>query len=524
MKRVFPWFFVLSIIAAPSARAVPDFVSNGTFSGMGLSGLAPISDVDEAGQPRVVVIFSASYGGGHDASAEAIKAELLKAYPRLRVEILYGQNYIRMASHFPRISELSTRFFDMVYQRAPKGYDRVYDVAVKTADNKSSAGDIPTHLFSSSHILADLERLRPDAIYSTFHIATSMLIAMREDGRLNPDIPIAWLDTDFVQKPFYYLHSLGVDQTFIAHPALREERLALGVPAEKMVTTGLFINPFAFERFSDEERRQFMANAMSVPDRAEGEKVGDAWEPTRQIWINGRMQDVSNPAVNLDPDVMTVIIASGRAGVGNYPVIIKGLVREARRRRQKIQIIAVCGDSEKNYDGVRALYERMVRYGDSGDVTLVASRLVDNNKLMKLVRSSQMFIGKSGSQSPFEAAVMGVPRILIDVIGGQERHTANFFKRLGLAEVVMAREQNGLAARAFAYLEDSGRMEQMRVADQVIRESYDLRPIPQFFADAISRRSGKPPVRPPGVPRSAVARACAKLLGRASRAFTTKRP
>ena len=248
----------------------------------------------------------------------------------------------------------------------------------------------------------------------------------------------------------------------MAHPALKKRRIELGVPEEKMVTTGLFINPFAFKDFTAEDRREFLTRAMSIPDT----------EKDEAIWINGRVQNVREPAVHLDPDALTVTIASGRAGVGNYPVIVEGLIRQAKLRGRKIQIVAVCGDNRKNFAAVTELYDRLARAGQAEGVTLVASKMVDNIKLLQLVRSSALFIGKSGSQSPFEAAVMGVPRVLIDVIGGQERWTANFFRTSDLAEVVAANEQRDLAERAFAYLEDADRMARRRVADQVIRDSY----------------------------------------------------
>jgi UDP-N-acetylglucosamine:LPS N-acetylglucosamine transferase len=485
--------------------------------------------VDEAGCPRTALIFTAGFGGGHDSSKDAIRDKLLAVYPDLNVVVLNAQDYIHGAGIFPIIARASTFVFDKVYQFTPKLWDWLFQRTIDLADGKTSAGDIPVHLFSNRRILADLKKYKPDVIYSTYHLMTSRLIALRESGELNPDIPIAWLDTDFVQKPFYYLHSHGIDMTFIAHPILREERLALGVPADKMKATGLFINPFVFEPFSESQRREFMRTAMSVPDKVKAKQVDEQWVPTKQIWINGGLQDVDAATVQLDPNVMTVTIASGRAGVGDYPAIVEGLIQEARARKIPIQIVAVCGDNRKNYDKVTKLYRKLAARGEVGDVTLVVSRLVDNMKLMKLVRSSQLFIGKSGSQSPFEAAIMGVPRVLIDVIGGQERWTANFFKRLGLAWVVAAKEQKMLAKRAFEYLENDEAMAQMRVADQVIRDSYDLTPIPKFFEDAMAARKEKPSVemqRPEAAPiqRRGFQTMCDDALTRVKSVFTGRPP
>ena len=428
----------------------------------------------------------------------------------MRIVILPAQKYFFGAHRLPWLARASTLLFNQIYQHAPWLWDPIYEGTLKSAAGKTSAGDIPNPLFSSRRVLADLERLKPDVIYSTFHIMTSKLIGLRDRGLLNPQIPIAWLDTDFTQDHFYYLHSKAIERTFLAHPALEAERVAAGVPPEKLVTTGLFINRAVFDPVSEEERKEFLRQAMSRPDQA---PVDPAAAPAT-IWINGRFQTVAEPTRGLDPDVMTVTISSGRAGVGDYPVIVEGLIREARSRGIKIQIVAVCGDNARNFDAVTRLYDRLARDGGADHATLVASRFVDNAKLMGLVRASHLFIGKSGSLSPFEAAIMGVPRVLIDVIGGQERWVANFFRRLGLAEVVPANEQDSLAQKAFAYIEDDRRMAERRAADQVVRDSYDLSPIAEFYAEAMRSRTAKPSVRLEST--SSVSRRCDGLLGRAA--------
>ena len=147
-----------------------------------LAGASGLGGANRTGLGRTVVIFSASYGGGHDSSAAAIRAELLKAYPDLNVVILYGQNYLPLGDRFPQIGEVSGSMFNMLYQRSPKLYDWVYAATMKTALNKRSASEIPNPFFSSRRVQADLERLEPDAIISTWHIMTSKLIGLREKG------------------------------------------------------------------------------------------------------------------------------------------------------------------------------------------------------------------------------------------------------------------------------------------------------------------------------------------------------
>lgn len=446
-----------------------------------------------AGPIRKVVIVSASFGAGHNSSANSIKAQLEREFPGVQVKILYAENYMSFG-----LGKIAPELFDKVYQNAPEIYDRMFQNTMRSAAEQTTAATISTSPFRRDRLLKDLMLEQPDAVISTHHYSTAMLIRLREEGAIGPEnFPIAWVDTDFVHEPFFYLNSLGIEKTFMAHPGLTEERIKIGIPASKMATTGLPISATVFEDFSEQKRADFMTSALETRDRSERKGKKGESIPAEWPWVNGETYSKDAHPVKLDPEVFTVTLASGGSGLGDYPTIFESVLAAARTRGiRKIQFIAACGVNEKNYKGLKAAYQKGLKAGMMDGVTLAVTHGVDNAKLMRYVHSSAIFIGKSGSQSPIEAAIMDRPSVLLDVLGGQEHHTALFFKNQGLASVVTEGEQASIGKVAFEMLEDRGRMEKMRNAQAVTRKAYDMDPIRQFVAEAFIRqgRDGKIPL------------------------------
>jgi processive 1,2-diacylglycerol beta-glucosyltransferase len=459
---------------------------------VGLAAVLPW--LSHAGEGRKkVVILSASYGAGHNTSAKAIEREILAIEPNAEVKILLLEKYMRFG-----LGEKSKDWFNWVYQNHPGTYDQIFKLTMKSARGKTSAGQIPQPAFDKDKLFRTIVEESPDLVFSTHHISTAILIRLREEGKIGPEnFKIGWVDTDFVyDEPFFYLNSLGIERTFMAHPKLTERRVAIGVPKSLMDDTGLPINPVVFEPFTPGDKASFFSNALQTPNVA-----GEAAQK-EMTWVNGSATLPASHDVRLNPDVMTVTIASGKAWLGNYVEIYKGLVAEARKRGIPLQVVAVCGENEKNYRDLTMYFAEELHAGRTEGLTLAVSRFMDNSKLMKYVRSSQLFIGKSGSQSPIEAAIMGTPSVLLDVLGAQEQRTAGFFKEVELAEVVGKSEQGLAAARGFAMLEDPARMARVREAQKLTRESYTMKPIADFARDAFSPESSakRVPIRAAGGP------------------------
>ncbi len=433
-----------------------------------------------------IVIVSATYGAGHNSAAESIKNSVLQAKPETEITILKLENYVRGG-----FGQLTSRAFDWIYQSAPGAYEPIWQATVATADNKTSAGDIPQPIFNKEQFYQELVAENPDIIVTTHHISAHLLINLRESGKISWKIPLAWLDTDWVTgENFFDLISKGVDMTFIAHPELYSERMRLGIPPEKMLVTGPPLNAAVFNSFSEDDRTDFLLKFLQTVD--------DPRYPKQTTFVNGITRPQGTHDIRLDPNTLTLTITSGRAGIGNYSKIFEGLVQEAHERGIKIQVIAVCAANEKNYKDLTAYYNAENAKGNMKGVTLVVTQLMEHSKMVKTVHSSVASIGKSGVQTPFEAIMMGVVSVSGKYIGGQERVAAEAYERLKLALTFEKSEEKLVGKKLFALLNDPVRMAEMRQAHEVAKASYRMDILQKYFKDQIERitSQGRVPLVP----------------------------
>jgi UDP-N-acetylglucosamine:LPS N-acetylglucosamine transferase len=440
-----------------------------------------------------IVIVSATYGAGHNSAAQSIQNLVREQHSdeEVGIKILKLEDYV-----IGGFGPLTSKGFDWVYQYTPWAYETIWQAVVGTAEHRESAGEIPQPIFDKEKFYEALKAESPDLIVTTHHISAHLLISLRETGRISHRVKFAWLDTDWVVgKKFFDLISKGVDMTFIAHPELHRVRQELGIPLERMRVTGPPLNPAVFSSFSEDDRIEFLENFLQAPDHTKS-----GFED-QQTFVNGVIKKQGTHFYRLDPSVTTVTLTSGRAGIGDYTRIFKGLVHVARERKIPLQVIAVCAANEKNFKSLSRYYRDELAAGRMNGITLVATGLMDPAKVIRSVRSSVASIGKSGVQTPFEAIMMGVINVSGKYIGGQERVAAEAYDRLNLALTFEKKEEEQVGQKLFDLLSDPVRMKKMRDAQDFARENYRPDLIQKYFSDEISRveSEGHPEFAPQGV-------------------------
>jgi processive 1,2-diacylglycerol beta-glucosyltransferase len=125
--------------------------------------------------------------------------------------------------------------------------------------------------------------------------------------------------------------------------------------------------------------------------------------------------------------LLTVLIISGKEGVGDYVDLIKNILNKCKF---PIQIISVCG---KNKTKKLKLEEFSINL--SKKIKLKILGLVPHKELMTLMSFSDVLVTKAGGVTPIETIKIGVPLVLLSVISGHENKNALFFKRLGVAKL-----------------------------------------------------------------------------------------
>jgi UDP-N-acetylglucosamine:LPS N-acetylglucosamine transferase len=387
---------------------------------------APTASDAGAADPKKIVIFYSSIGHGHISASLAIQEEILRQDPTARVLL----QDIRAFMH-PVWRRIDERLYWFVANNLPECFESLFRSMQARGNRVPSLSLLPND-YPEEKVLAYLTSQTPNAILATHYGSAQVLGTLRDRGLL-PSVKIGWLHTDFFEGYFPRI-SKRIDRTFLAHAELESRWLAAGVPADKVVTSGM-------------------------PVRIPADSTGG-----RQISLT---------RLGLTPDIPTLLLTAGKEGACDYSAVVDSVSRHCQG---PVQIVAVCGTNARQQTLLTALQERLPPL-----VTLKVHGLLPQPEMVSYIRATDLLITKAGGMTPAEAFAMGTPTILLDVVSGHERENAAMFGRLGLAELATDMTQVGkIVADVLA---DPRRTEEMLSAQREFREGANITRIAQFALD-----------------------------------------
>jgi processive 1,2-diacylglycerol beta-glucosyltransferase len=378
-----------------------------------------------AGRKKIVVFYS-SIGHGHINAAWAVKDEILRQDPTATVLL----QDIRAFMH-PVWRRIDERLYWFVANNLPECFESLYRSMQARGNRVPSLSLLPND-YPEEKVLAYLTSQAPDAVLATHYGSAQVLGTLRERGLL-PDLKIGWLHTDFFEGYFPRI-SKRIDRTFLGHAELESRWLTAGVPAGKVVTSGM---------------------PVRVPADFRG----------------GRRASLAR--LGLASDVTTVLLTAGKEGACDYASVVESISRECPR---PLQIVAVCGTNSRQRALLTALRERL-----PSQVTLKVLGTLPHPEMMSHMRVADLLISKAGGMTPAEAFAMGTPTILLDAVSGHERENAAMFARLGMAELAADTAQVGKIAAAV--LADPRGIEEMLSAQREFCQDANIAKIAEFALD-----------------------------------------
>ena len=392
-----------------------------------------------------IIIFYSSIGQGHISAARSIAEEILKKDPSVIIlqkdpSVIILQKDIRDFMD-PVIRMLDKNLYWFVAKNLPILYDSLFRSMQEERKRVSSLNYLPSE-YSEQQVLEYILKEAPDAVFATHYGAAQVLGNLREKA-LMPNIKIGWLHTDYFVGYFPRI-SKRIDRTFLAHPALKKSWLEAGVFSDQAETSGMPVNVCSINAHAPKECLN---------------KIG------------------------FQPSIKTIMLASGKEGVGDFPGIVTSI---AGASDQPLQIITVCGCNKKQLEGLRRLQHQLPKH-----IKLEIMGFIPQADLFSFVNASDLFITKAGGLTPSEAFVLGKPTILLSVISGHEKENAEFFAKLGLAEINFTVGEIG--RQVISLLGDPERQASMLKAQQVFRENMNIGKIADFLLDPkIKPRSFSP--------------------------------
>lgn len=311
---------------------------------------------------RVLILMSKT-GGGHLASAEALKAVFAQQYGEaVQVTIVD-----LLMDYLPYPWREFPKSYGWIANRTPWLWGTLYE-----AGNRSWLATPVIHLtahLSLTSIMGLIVKLQPDLIVSVHPLVQEITFFALK--RLRADIPYAIVVTDLASAHPLWFHP-EADRCFVASESAYQAGLSAGLSKQQLRMYGLPVRPI-------------FAEATRPRAALRGE-------------------------LGMDPDLPAALLVGGGEGIGRVGLIAKALGRLlGADGRPRGQMVVVCGRNRR----LQATLEK-----EQWTVPVIVRGFVSN--MSDWMAASDCIVTKAGPGTIAESLIRGLPILLSGYIPGQE--------------------------------------------------------------------------------------------------------
>jgi len=320
-------------------------------------------------QNRKILILTAGYGEGHNTAARSVRTgiEIVgEGKAEARVLDLFEMSYGRM-------NKLTTKGYLAVINRAPKVWQKFYEMLDKTT---LVEGTLFT-MFKMSGLLGKIiAEQKPDAIVSTYPLYAFLLARLHPD-KTRRNYVFATVVTDSITINSVW-HRAPSDYFFLPNDATAEVMKRAGVPENKMKVLGFPVTP------------RFAKEAIDRPA----------------------------PSATVRPRVLFMINFGSREA----PALLRRLLAV----NPNIDFTVTVGRDQ-------ALGARIAEAAKEANRKVEIFGWTD--RMPELVMSHHLLISKAGGATVQEATAAKTPMIISQVIPGQEEGNARLIVENGCGRI-----------------------------------------------------------------------------------------
>ncbi len=322
------------------------------------------------------LILTASYGSGHNTAAQS----LARAFEAQGVETVVVDHF-RDLVH-PLFERATRGLYYAMIRRAPVLWGLAY--AVGDTMSSDAIGTCGVTRLGGPRLRRLIATLAPDVVVTVHPTPAVVMSMLAEDGQRVP--PHTTVVTDFVAHSQWM--APRIDRYCVAADEVRHQYVARGIPAERIVVTG-------------------------VPLRPEFEDTIDAGE--------------ARAAFGLSAGAPVVLGMAGSHGTfGRLPDVARALVLS----RHRLQGVVVTGTDPTLARRLRTLT------ANTGVRTV--PYVTDIRRLMA---AADLLVTKAGGMTLAESLAAELPVLTYGSIAGQERSNELFASRAGIALVARSRRE-----------------------------------------------------------------------------------
>lgn len=327
---------------------------------------------------KKILILSVSAGAGHGRAAEAIRAQALIDYPDSIVQHVDVMDYASAA-----FRKVYTDFYLHLVNKAPNLWGYLYNYSNDAKpDSNLEKMRRAIEKWNAKSLLKFIRDFAPSAIICTHFLPAEIL------SRLHASVGLSY--PTWVQVTDFDLHRMWV------HPHMQ----------------GYFA---ANEEVAFRMRGQGLAEST----------IQITGIPIMPMFTKAPSRDICAAELGCDPNILTLMLMSGGAGVGDMATLAERILSmEIDGKQADFQLIVLTGKNQNAYQrllGVQAKYgQRLFPIGFSTQVE-------------RLMRCADLIVTKPGGLTTSECLAMGLPMIVNAPIPGQEERNADYVIEHGAA-------------------------------------------------------------------------------------------
>lgn len=366
-----------------------------------------------------ILIFYASYGGGHLSAARSISQFFEKNYPDFQVKMVDCMKYINTG-----VEKITTDSYKIMAKSAPWAWGEIYKLSEKGAISHISN-------FSNKIMSLKLNTLfkefSPDIVISTHPFSTQMTSILKHQGKIS--CKLASVMTDFSSHNQWLVGHEYIDYIFVSHEGMKNEIIARGVDSSKIYATGIPLANRFLEHFDKEKIKA---------------------------------------SFNLNSDKRTILFfGGGEFGLGKDQTlkILKAFISNLP---SDYQMVVISGKNEK----MKNKFDSLVDETDSRNNVQVYGY---TNHVPELMSVSDLVVTKPGGLTITESLASGLPIVVINPIPGQEVENAEFLERAGVA--VWIRKYDSPEESIKKLFSDPMRLRHMKVNSKLMAKKNSTRDI-----------------------------------------------
>ena len=367
---------------------------------------------------RKILIFYASYGGGHLSAANSIKQCIDDNFKDCETKLVDCMEYVNRP-----VNKITTTAYKELAKKFPWAWGEVY--------SHSQKGPLAHISSASNNLLAKkllklLKEYQPDIVISTHPFGSQMVSYLKRKALV--DCTLATIMTDFAPHDQWLVGKDYVDYYFVSHEKMRQELINSNVAENTVFATGIPLSNRFLMHFDKDEIMKSMG---------------------------------------LNPDKRVILFfGGGEFGLGRDKTvkILNSFITHVKNH----QIVAIAGKNEK----MKIAFDKLVVETNSESFVKV---LAYTKQVPELMSISDLVVTKPGGLTTTESLASGLPIVAINPIPGQEEENAKFLEDEGVA--IWLKKNDDYDEIIADLLADEDKLHQMKVNTKLLAKKNSTRDI-----------------------------------------------